>query len=643
MNRQPPVRAMREHPDLDQLKRQARELLAACRAQQPEALQEFSFHLPLLDARSAALHDAQFVLARSYGFQSWPKLKAAVDGVTAARLHAAVESGDVDTARALLQRRPEIVDLGRGELRALHMAVLRNDVPMVRLLLERGADPHSGIWPNRDATSAYRLAQERGYDEIVGLITAALAGRGMRGPQQAGEDTAKLEAAFRSGSEDAVIAVFEQYPHLAQMCPADGTTMLHQMASRRSLRIIKWLLDHGADVNARSRLQFAMWDATMAHSKAGFTPIEFAALGDSEQTFFDARSYEATAQLLLDHGAELGPLSAATLGRWDWLSQRSRQELEGIGVLEAAVKGNQIGTLRHLLDLGLDPDERMPVGPLEEQNWTAAGPLFQAVILQRIDMAKVLLERGADPNAGVWTAGSPAYRAYEGSNSQMLELIQNHGGWIDAGSAGYARRVEIARRMLAGEIDGHVTPNDFSGHTVEEQLLWGGGSSCCAEIVRMALEHIHWRPEDPRWFWMLWRPVPGHEDLDPQQQADCIATFRLILDRSGPNHRAQEHGQTMLHEVIARDHNVGVALATMLLDAGARTDVRDRLLESTPLGWACRWGRTEIVKLLLSRGADPVEADAPAWATPMAWAQKRGHAGIVQLLAQALPVPRPSP
>lgn len=637
MNRQAPVRAMREHPDLDQLKRQAREMLAACRARQPEALHEFAFHLPQLDAGNAALHDAQFVLARSYGFQSWSKLKAAVDGVTAARLHAAVEGDDIDTARALLRRRPEIVDLGRGEARALHMAVLRGSAAMVQLLLEHGADPYAGIWPNRDATSAYCLARERNHDDLVVLMDEALARRGMRGPQRPGEDTRKLGAAFSSGSEEAVIAVFEQHPHLMEMCPADGTTMLHQMASRRSLRIMKWLIDHGADVNARSRMQFAMWNTTMARSKAGFTPIEFAALGDSERAFFDYQSYQAAAQLLLDHGAEPGPLSAATLGRWDWLGQRPKQELEGTGVLEAAVKGNQSETLRRLLDLGLDPDERMPVGALEEQNWTAAGPLFHAVILQRIDMARLLLERGADPNAGVWTAGSPAYRAYEGGNAELIGLIERHGGWIDAGSAGYARRVDFARRMLAGEIDGHITPNDFSGHSVAEQLLWGGGSSGCAEIVRMALEHLDWRADDPRWFWMLWRPLPGHEDLDERQQADCIATFRLILERCGPNHRAPEHGQTMLHEVIARDHNVGVALATLLLDAGARMDVRDRLLESTPLGWACRWGRAEIVRLLLSRGADPGEADAPAWATPRAWAQKKGHHAIVRMLDQVLP------
>jgi ankyrin repeat protein len=71
-----------------------------------------------------------------------------------------------------------------------------------------------------------------------------------------------------------------------------------------------------------------------------------------------------------------------------------------------------------------------------------------------------------------------------------------------------------------------------------------------------------------------------------------------------------------------------VRIATMLLDAGARLDVREDLLESTPLGWACRWGRVELVRLLLDRGADPVEADAKPWATPRAWALKYGHKRI---------------
>jgi ankyrin repeat protein len=288
-----------------------------------------------------------------------------------------------------------------------------------------------------------------------------------------------------------------------------------------------------------------------------------------------------------------------------------------------------------LLDLGLDPDERTRIGHLGDQTWSAGGPLFQAVILNRIETARVLLERGADPNASVWAAGSPAYRAYDGRDPRMIALIERHGGWIDPGSAGYARQTDIARRMLAGEIDPHLEPNDFSGRTVAEQLLWGGASALSAEIVRMALEHVDWPPDDPRWFWMLWRPLPGHGDYDARQQAECCECFTLILARCGPHHRASDYGQTMLHEVVARDHGVGVRLATILLDAGARLDVRDTLLGSTPLGWACRWGRADAVKLLLARGADPVEADAEPWAAPRAWAERMHRPEILELLTGA--------
>jgi ankyrin repeat protein len=92
----------------------------------------------------------------------------------------------------------------------------------------------------------------------------------------------------------------------------------------------------------------------------------------------------------------------------------------------------------------------------------------------------------------------------------------------------------------------------------------------------------------------------------------------------------------MLHEVASmRDHITDEEVAPFaqaLLDAGARMDVRDDTLKSTPLGWACRWGRLAVVRLLLDRGADRVEADAEEWATPRAWARKMGHRDIVALV-----------
>jgi ankyrin repeat protein len=513
-------------------------------------------------------------------------------------------------------------------MRALHMAVLRRDLEMTKLLLEFGADPQGGIWPARDATSPRAMARDRGYQEILDAIDAAQEKRGTRPSQVPAEVRRKLREAFATGRQEAMLAVFDEHPELTDWLAADGTTMLHLAAGRGETVIIKWLIDHGKDVNARAHGVPHQSATFLDRSPLGFTPLDFAATGrGSDEWLFNNDKFQPAARLLLEHGAELSPLSAAALGRWDFLGKLSKQELEGEGVLEAAVKGDQPDTLRRLLDLGVDPDEPIQVGHIEEKTWSSGGPVFQAVVLKRIEMAGMLLERGADPNANVFTAGSAAYRAYDSRDPELIALIETHGGWIDPGSAGYARQTEIARKMLAGEIDPHLEPNDFMGHTVAEQLLWGGASSLCDDIVRMALERVDWRPDDPRWFGMLMRPMWNNA-----HRPECCDTLRLILARCGPHHRARDYGYTILHDVVSGDRGMGVQLATILLDAGARLDVRDDLLKSTPLGWACRWGRVEMVKLFLARGVDPVEADAEPWATPRAWADRMERSEIVELL-----------
>lgn len=279
--------------------------------------------------------------------------------------------------------------------------------------------------------------------------------------------------------------------------------------------------------------------------------------------------------------------------------------------------------------------------PARESGQRACAPCSRrgketaAVNIGRIDIARLLLERGASPNANVFTAGTPTFAAYgrRPPDPAMVALLEQHGGWIDAESVGYLRLPDIARRMLEGELDPNPGGAPASGQPVAEQLLWSGASGMCPPIVRMALERIDWPRDDPRWFWNLWRPLPCNDDLTDRARADCLETFGLILARCSAQLRAPETGQTMLHEVIARDYGVGVSLATMLLDAGARLDARDDLLKSTPLGWACRWGRASLVKLLLARGADPIERDAEPWATPRAWALKMNRPLILALLA----------
>jgi ankyrin repeat protein len=88
-----PARAVPVVPNLEQQRKQARELLDAARRGDPDALRRFREHHPKLGAlqgnRSSAsalsLHHAQLVIAREYGFASWPKLKAHIEATLGAR------------------------------------------------------------------------------------------------------------------------------------------------------------------------------------------------------------------------------------------------------------------------------------------------------------------------------------------------------------------------------------------------------------------------------------------------------------------------------------------------------------------------------------------------------------------------------
>src|SRR5215813_6693992 len=70
-----------ERANLEQLKKQAKSLLAAARSQEPSAIQRFEAVLigRSLKPEAIALHDAQFVLAREYGFKSWNEMKDEVE------------------------------------------------------------------------------------------------------------------------------------------------------------------------------------------------------------------------------------------------------------------------------------------------------------------------------------------------------------------------------------------------------------------------------------------------------------------------------------------------------------------------------------------------------------------------------------
>jgi len=104
-----------------------------------------------------------------------------------------------------------------------------------------------------------------------------------------------------------------------------------------------------------------------------------------------------------------------------------------------------------------------------------------------------------------------------------------------------------------------------------------------------------------------------------------------LLRRGMDANHMNWHRFTVLHHVSAEGD---VAKAQLLLDHGAAIDALDEEYRSTPLGMAARWGRKEMIELLLERGADPNLAGDP-WATPLAWARKKGHGEIEPVLIRS--------
>ena len=519
----------------------------------------------------------------------------------------------------MLTVHPELVGMDMAyedEHQILHYAVYNRSPEMVRLLLERGANARKGVWPHREATTAFAIATDRGFDEIVAIIQEEERRREVQ-KGSAPQASAELMQAFERGDEDRLFAMLETDPALIEA----HRRPLHKAAYSFWERLVVWLLDRGYDVN--QPLDLGDW-----------TPLDMTC-GSYRQSYPTDRIRKMAA-FLRDRGAAMTPRSAVTLGEADWLRARhaegALQDAPVVrpndwygGLLTIAVTHDRPDMLELLLDLGFDPDERVRVDVPEEGVYTWGMPLSQCAKLGKLAMAEMLLKRGADPNPKVHDGKPPMSEAFERHDWAMVELLERHGGWVHLVVVGIGGDTERARKLFADEAAGRL-PQGMVGEkeTLAELLLWSSAAGAHPEIVQLALEHMTWPRDDPRWWWMLWHPL-----------FRCLECYRLVLKYCNPD-ASLFFGRTSLHDAVGLHEREKpsdrIGFVTALLDAGARTDSRDDLLKSTPLGWACRWGRVELVKLLLERGADPVEADAEPWATPRAWAEKMKHEKVLAVL-----------
>lgn len=287
----PFARSLPSHPNLGQQKKLAKELLQSFTSGDGEAQARVRAVLP--DKQQIVLADAQFVVAREYGFSNWTALKRNIDARAEdkrppeERMHDAFRRHDAVAVRTLFERHPALRDRINEPVFAFDSPAIvayAGDPAMVDVLLDFGADPNrrSDWWAG--GFHALYSATGAGAERLIaaGAIPDACAAAHLDRP----------ELLARMIAED---------PSRVRERGGDGQTPLHFAQSRA---VVDLLLGAGADINARDvdhRSTAAEW---MLDSRRGAGRFDLA-------------------RYLVDRGASADIFLAAALG----LSDRVRAML----------------------------------------------------------------------------------------------------------------------------------------------------------------------------------------------------------------------------------------------------------------------------------------------------------------------------
>jgi hypothetical protein len=258
----PVVRPLPDHPDLANLRKQAKSLLAAWRAGDQQALTRVRELHPRGERVTAmgrhSLADAQLVVARGYGFASWARLVQYLRLAPSARaLHTMdrlfqatlAPAGEPGTVGQVLDRRVEVV----------WQAHLDGRPAAGELLRATGAGRGSDEAGERDLTIddvRGAIAREHGFADWA----AVAAHRDQ--PVDAHFESAA--GAIVSGDPDTLRALLDTYPALARARSPFGhhATLVHYVAAngvessrqwqspRNAVQVLQILLRHGADPDA---------------------------------------------------------------------------------------------------------------------------------------------------------------------------------------------------------------------------------------------------------------------------------------------------------------------------------------------------------------------------------------------------------
>lgn len=208
--------------------------------------------------------------------------------------------------------------------------------------------------------------------------------------------------------------------------------------------------------------------------------------------------------------------------------------------------------------------------------WT---PLFEAVMQNSLDCAKLLLQHGANPNARSTPGNRQETPLFHATSLEMVLLLESYGADLDAISSEnqYAfeqvawRSLELLQFWLNRGINVNHTPGFYKPllHQVIRESDPDRGFVGQIEWVTLLLND----GADPH----LVEKDAGNTALHTAVEAKRSDIVRLLLDR-GANPNAQNHlGDTPLHDAAKHGQ---VEIAQLLIQAGADVNLRNRYRRS---------------------------------------------------------------
>ncbi len=441
-------------------------------------------------------------------------------GGAGVRLIDAVKSGSPQAVSALLRQKADVNAAEADGTTALHWAAHANNLEMARLLLRAGANVNA---VNRYGVAPLRLAVEAGN---VALAEALLkAGANPNAAIPTGESV--LMTAARVGDPATLKLLIGAGAQVNAAEATQGQTALMYAARENHAAAVKVLVEGGADVNARSKpLEWPEFKFNTGGMIYTVQPV-----GGWSAAMFAAREGAIDAvRALADVRADL-----------------NLPDPDGTTPLILAIVNARFDTAVALLEKGANPNaaDNMGMTPLYAAvDMHTLSPLMGRPApalrdsIDAVEMARVLLRRGANPNLqlkrpiiGRHTANTGDASLGEGSTALMR-----------AAKSGDAPMIKV---LLEGGADPRLTQKD--GTTAVMIATSARGQRVYAGTASVGT---------------------------PATDQDALDAVTLLLSAPVDVNAANANGQTALHNAAARGAD---AIVKLLVEKGARLDAKDRL------------------------------------------------------------------